>query len=184
MTRTARRAALLASLALALLTAGCGGDDEPEPAATTQAQTATTTPREATTEETTETEQATRTEDTAEAEAQPRERSRERERKQERNEGDEEEARTEVVLTGRGGKVTPTRVSVPPFLAIRVILRARDNDAYFVTLGGSGTGSGGKQRSELDLDGLRPGKRYEGRYFVNGRPSGPVLIVADAEGGP
>ena len=182
MTRTARRTALLASLALALFAAGCGGDDEPEPAATTPAPTATTTPADETTEETT-TAETTEAEDTTEAEEQPRARKPKRKRKRERDEGDEEEARTEVVLTGRGGKVTPRRVSVPPFLAIRVILRARDGDAYFVTLGGSGTGSG-KKRSKLDLDGLRPGKSYDGRYFVNGRPSGQILIVADAEGGP
>ena len=161
---------------------GCGGDDEPEPVATTEPPAVSTLP-EMTVPETTE---ETTTEATTETEEQPRqrERSRERERTRERDEGDEEEARTEVRLTGRGGRVTPRRVSVPPFLAIRVILRARDGDAYFVTLGGSGVGSGGKGSTELELEGLRRGRRYDGRYFVNGRPTGRILIVADAEGGP
>ena len=96
--------------------------------------------------------------------------------------GDEEPARSEAVLTGRGGRITPAVVRVPPFIAIRVELRSADGRSYGLVFGGETLGvRGGPTSVSTTLDGLRPGRAY------NGRPKGggsPVRIEASAEPGP
>ena len=40
--------------------------------------------------------------------------------------GDETPIATQALFTAKGGKVTPSRVRVPPFIAVRVVLQALD----------------------------------------------------------
>jgi hypothetical protein len=76
------------------------------------------------------------------------------------------------MFTGRGGKITPRVIRVPPYLAIRAELRSADGRRYTIRFGGRELRSGGS----LELDGLRPGARLKG--------SGGVVIEASAEPGP
>ena len=94
--------------------------------------------------------------------------------------GDEEAATSEAVLTGRGGKIGPLVVKVPPFIAIRVVLRSGDGKPYVVTIGGKTLRAGFKgAKPSATFDGLRPGKRLLGSAV-----SGRVVIEASAEPGP
>lgn len=97
--------------------------------------------------------------------------------------GDEEPARTQAELTGRGGRIAPRVVRVPPFIAIRVELRSADGRTYELRL---------KRRAlradrdvaaaTTDVAGLRPGKRLVAQP-VNGAGNA-VVIEASAEPGP
>lgn len=94
--------------------------------------------------------------------------------------GDEEPARSEVVLTGRGGRVGPPLVTVPPFLSIRVVLRSADGKAYTVRFGNRAVRAGAAGgASSASFDGLRPGRR-----LVGAAAAGRVVIEASAEPGP
>jgi hypothetical protein len=98
-------------------------------------------------------------------------------------EGDEEAIRSEAVFTGRGGRLTPPEVRVPPYIAIRVILRSPDagrDQSYTLTIGGRRLAIGHTRTvDEAELDGLLPGRAYRGRS-----PQGAVRVVASAEPGP
>ena len=96
--------------------------------------------------------------------------------------GDEEAIRTEALVTGRGGRLRPGRIAVPPFIAVDVRLASGDGATYRAAVNGrSLTAAGGKPASVL-LEGLQP----DGRYTLRGEgASGAVEIVASAEpGGP
>ena len=94
--------------------------------------------------------------------------------------GDEEPIRSEVVLTGRGGRIGPLLVKVPPFVSIRVRLRSGDGKPYLLRFGGRVLKAGIKgSRSSVTLAGLRPGRRIVGVAL-----SGKVVIEASAEPGP
>jgi hypothetical protein len=156
-------------LAAALAVAGCGGDDEPaETTAGTTADEAPTTMGETTAEttDTTETEEAeTETDDETTS---PEE--------QEGGAGDEEPIRSEAVITGGGGELSPRRIQVPAFIAVGVILRSGDGRAYTLRIGGETLRvNGSRRRDEATLEGLRPGEEYRG---------GGVRIEATAEPGP
>lgn len=97
----------------------------------------------------------------------------------EEQQGDEEAIRSEAVFTGRGGRLTPSEVRVPAFIAIRVILRSTDGGAYSLTINGTRMSIEGDTTDELELDGLLPNKAYAGRS-----PQGNVRVVASAEPGP
>ena len=99
----------------------------------------------------------------------------------EEQQGDEEPIRSEAVFTGRGGRLTPREIRVPAFIAIRVILRAADDQSYSLRIGGEqlSIGGGGTGLDEIDLDGLLPNKSYAGKS-----PQGDVKVVASAEPGP
>lgn len=99
----------------------------------------------------------------------------------EEQQGDEEPIRSEAVFTGNGGRLTPRRIRVPAFIAIRVILRASDGGSYTLRIGGEtlSIGGGGTGVAELDLDGLTPNESYSGKS-----PQGNVEVVASAEPGP
>jgi len=94
--------------------------------------------------------------------------------------GDEIPARSQALITGRGGRLSPRRVFVPPFISVRVELRSADGAEY--TLEGAGkriTAGGGVARTTADFDGLRPGRR-----LVLSGPTGRVTVEASAEPGP
>jgi hypothetical protein len=161
------RAAAACALAAVALAAGCGGDDEDEPTEREPAATAPTAP------------QATRAEETAP----PATEEGETTAPPEENQGDpeaEEPVRVEAVFTGRGGRISPARVNVPPYIAVRVILRSADGRPYQLRVAGATltVGPGNRSRS-VQLDGLQPQARYtaagNGQRFV---------ISASAEPGP
>lgn len=153
-----------------MLLAGCGGDDEGSKATKTATaeQTATQT---ATTETATAPTETTETGNTSTSpEDQPG------------GQGDEEPARSQALFTGRGGRVRPTVVRVPAYIAIRVVLRSGDGAAYALRFKGHVIQVNGSKRSvTADFAGLRPGKVLAGSG-VNG--SNAVRVEATAEPGP
>ena len=95
--------------------------------------------------------------------------------------GDEGAARAPAMFTGRGGRITPRVVRVPPFLAIAIALRSADGRKYTLRFEGFTVGSDKLGRSRPEISGLRPGERVVGKP-VGGGP--PVVIEASAEPGP
>jgi hypothetical protein len=94
--------------------------------------------------------------------------------------GDEVPASSQALITGRGGRLHPTVVRVPPFIAIRVELSSTDGVEYELAGGGRDVKAGGEIRSaSTTYEGLRPGKR-----LVLSGPQGKVTIEATAEPGP
>jgi hypothetical protein len=96
--------------------------------------------------------------------------------------GDEQPARVPASFTGRAGRISPSAVHVPPYIAVRVTLRSGDGRAYGLRFGGALVrGGGGRGTGSATLNGLRPGKSVTGEPVGGGSP---VRIVADAEPGP
>ena len=94
--------------------------------------------------------------------------------------GDEVPASSQALITGRDGRLHPTVVRVPPFIAIRVELKSADGVEYELAGGGRDVKAGGEiQSASTTYDGLRPGKR-----LVLSGPQGKVTIEATAEPGP
>lgn len=94
--------------------------------------------------------------------------------------GDEVPASSQALLTGRGGRITPRLVRVPPYIAIRVELRSADGRRYRLAAKGRSVEVGGQiSSSSAVFDGLRPGRR-----LVLRGPSGRVAVEASAEPGP
>lgn len=182
---TARRslrtagAALLGCAALAL--GACGDDDEgrveQDTASTTTAPSTTPTD---TAPVTTETEPKTEPEAAPEpgggggtGGAAPGE-------EQEGGAGDEIGASSQALVTGRGGKLAPRVIRVPPFIAIRVELRSADGRTYELGARGKTLRADGDIASaSTTFAGLRPGRR-----LVLTGPSGRVVVEASAEPGP
>lgn len=189
-------------LLLAGAVAGCGGDPEPgeraaapsrsttardaQGTATTPEPTSTATPA---LEPSTRSEAAPETEPAPEAEPRldtttapeedggagaPEDLRRERE-EQQGGAGDEQAIRTDVRLTGRGGRIRPPRVSVPGFIQVRLLLRSADGASYGLVVDGRRLRAG----RSLTLPGRPSGERYVGR----GTPSGRVVIDFSAEPG-
>jgi hypothetical protein len=164
----------------ALALSACGGDDEDKAktgASTTEATETTDSMGTVTAPEKTETEkQDTETEGSGSGGtggASPGE-------EQEGGAGDEVAASSQALITGRGGKLSPGLIRVPPFIAIRVELRSADGVEYKLRAGGKTVSAGGEIASaSTTFDGLRPGKR-----LVLTGPSGRVVIEASAEPGP
>ena len=168
-----------ALICVALVAGGCGDDDEGRveqdtASTTTSPSTTPTDTAPATTE--TEAEPETETEEQGSGGtggASPGE-------EQEGGAGDELEANTQALFTGRGGKISPRVVRVPPFIAIRVELRAGDGRAYELRARGRTVRVDGDVSStSTSFAGLRPGKR-----LVLTGPSGRVVVEASAEPGP
>jgi len=165
-----------AAAALALLAAGCGGDDEqktrPPAGGETASRTATEPGRDTSTTRTQTATEPTRTESNGKGKG-PED--------QPGGAGDEEPARSQALLTGKGGRITPRLVQVPPFISIRVELRSADGRGYSLRIGGRRLAAGGSLRSaSVTLDGLRSGEAYVGR----GSDGGRIRIEASAEPGP
>ena len=96
--------------------------------------------------------------------------------------GDEEPARSQALFTGRAGRITPRIVRVPAFFSVRVVLRSADGQKYGLRIGGRTLRAGGTLGSSgVTLDGLRPGRAYEGRELNSGVK---VRVEATAEPGP
>jgi hypothetical protein len=163
------RLVLAAAAATAVVAvSGCGGDDEPEAEKTeTGGAKAQTTER-------------TR----AETDGKPRRKGGGTPSPEDQpgGAGDEEPARSQALFTGRGGSVTPRRVRVPPYIAIRVELRSADGRSYALRFGDRTVRAGGELGSaSTTFAGLRPGRSLKGQLVGGG---GAVRIVADAEPGP
>jgi hypothetical protein len=179
-----RSAALAVTVAIALSLAACGGDDEGETtegggAATERIESVATGTAPAKTGTTTDTETAPADGDEAEgggAEAPGGDSPED----QPGGAGDEVPASSQALITGRGGKLHPTVVRVPPFIAIRVQLRSADGIEYRLSGDGGRVAAGGEVESaSTTFEGLRTGER-----LVLTGPQGKVTIEANAEPGP
>jgi len=178
-----RGSLLLAVLLAAVALAACGGDDE-DGGATTAATTPTaTTPVETTATAPAPTPPRTETERTDTAGEQgggavaPDRTAPER---QPGGAGDEVPASSQALITGEGGRLSPSTVRVPPFIAVRVVLVSEDGVEYELSGGGETIKAGGEIRSASALyEGLRTGER-----LVLSGPQGRVTIEANAEPGP
>jgi hypothetical protein len=99
---------------------------------------------------------------------------------QEGGAGDEVPASSQALITGEGGKLSPGVVRVPPFIAIRVVLRSADGVEYELSGGGKTVKAGGEiESASKTFEGLRTGER-----LVLRGPQGNVAIEANAEPGP
>jgi hypothetical protein len=94
--------------------------------------------------------------------------------------GDETPISTQALFTGRGGKITPQKIEVPPFIAVTVVLRSADGKTYSIEANGHGMATNG--RAQLKL----PGLRAEKRYVIKNNSGTPatLIIEANAEPGP
>jgi hypothetical protein len=96
--------------------------------------------------------------------------------------GDEEPIRTEAVVTGRGGRISPRVVRVAPFIAVRLQLRSGDGRSYGLRVAGEQLRVGPERRRDSALlEGLGHGERYVARPIGTGNR---VTIEATAEPGP
>ena len=167
-------------MGVTLALGACGDDDEgrveQETVATSTSTSPSTTPTDtapARTEEQTATEPPETERSGPTGGASPGE-------EQEGGAGDEVAASSQALVTGRGGRLSPRLIRVPPFIAIRVELRSADGRTYEL-------GANGKTvRADRDIAsasttfaGLRPGKR-----LVLTGASGRVVVEASAEPGP
>jgi hypothetical protein len=97
--------------------------------------------------------------------------------------GDEEPSRAQALFTGRAGRITPSVVRVPPFIAVRVELRSSDGRTYSLRFGGKALRVGPQVASmATSLAGLRHGQSLTGRPL--GTSGNQVRIEANAEPGP
>lgn len=130
--------------ALALAAAGCGGDEESGDSTVATAPVVTTD--RVHTAETPEagTDTATSPED------------------QPGGAGDEEPARSEVVLDFSEQGLSPAEVRVPPFIPVVLVIRS-DGTEYDLsyTAPAAGGGANGTTEADFDIDGLRPGQTIE-----------------------
>ena len=160
-------------VALALVVAGCGGDDDSASTAPTATSETGTTPVVTTPTETetgpAETTARTETEAETETESSPEDAP--------GGAGDEEPARTLALFTARNGQIRPALVRVPAFIAVEVKLRAADGGAYALRFGSVTLRAG----EDHTFDGLRPNESIEG---VPQGAGNRVRISATAEPGP
>ncbi|MEJ7788750.1 MAG: hypothetical protein WKF29_02595 [Thermoleophilaceae bacterium] len=93
--------------------------------------------------------------------------------------GDEIPARAQAMITGRGGRLSPRVIRVPPFIAVRVELRSADGRRYRLSAAGKTLRVRGRRSDAATFDGLRPGRRL----LMTGT-GGRVVVEASAEPGP
>jgi hypothetical protein len=180
--RCSRAVAPAAALLVAALVAGCGGDDEKATGAGTGTSPATPPTRTVTipARTTPKRKGSGAPAKPGSAPAKPGKKKPASPEDRPGGAGDAEPVRSEVVLTGRGGRIGPLLVKVPPFVSIRVRLRSADGKPYLLQFGRRVVKAGLKgARSSVTLDGLRPGRR-----LVGAAVSGKVVIEASAEPGP
>lgn len=155
------------------LAGGCGGDDEGRVDQETVGRSTTATVPTETTPPRTETQsQGESTVDVPGGQTSPED--------QAGGAGDEVPARSLAQITGRGGRLSPRLVQVPPYIAVRVELRSADGAKYSLTGRGRKLQAGGDLSSAATtFAGLRPGRR-----LVLTGPQGRVTVEASAEPGP
>jgi hypothetical protein len=160
------------AVAAVLALAGCGGDDEPA------TDTAARTDTDARTE--TEAPQATVTAPgPAPTETIPPESPED----QPGGAGDEVPARSIAMFVGSRGRITPSKVRVPPFIAVRVELRSADGRSYALRFRNRTLRVGGAVATRSTVfAGLRAGEGLAGRPVPPTRNG--VLVEASAEPGP
>jgi hypothetical protein len=96
--------------------------------------------------------------------------------------GDETPAETLALFTAGDGSITPRVVRVPAFISIRVELRSGDGGSYSLTFGDKKIQVPGELSSaSTSFAGLRPGEKLVGTPTG---ASGKVTIEATAEPGP
>jgi hypothetical protein len=96
--------------------------------------------------------------------------------------GDETPIATQALFTGKGGDITPATVRVPPFIAVKVVLRSADGGDYKIEVASHELEVEAEHpKASVTLSGLRAGKRYA--VEVVGAPE-RLSIVANAEPGP
>ena len=166
-----------AGLALVLALSGCGGGEGAGGAdgrATTGAERMTSTAPPTASPEPRE---ETSTGPTGDPEASPEASSTEEERQG--GAGDERPIASRARLTGSGGRIAPRRLSVPPFIAVRLELRSEDGARYGLRVAGRQLRVGpGRPLDRATLEGLAPGRSYVARPLGAGND---VRIVASAE---
>jgi hypothetical protein len=96
------------------------------------------------------------------------------------NAGDEEPIRSPAEFTGKGGRIQPRSIGVPPFIAVMVTLRSGDSRAYTLKVAGHTLKAAPRSAASVSLPGIRPGKRY----VATTPGGGSVQVVASAEPGP
>jgi hypothetical protein len=95
--------------------------------------------------------------------------------------GDEEAIGIDAEFSGRGGKLTPRVVKVPPFIAVTVKLTSTDGRDYQLQIAGQRLTVGAARKTDsVRLAGLHQGGVYRGRLAGGGT----VRIEASAEPGP
>jgi hypothetical protein len=97
--------------------------------------------------------------------------------------GDETPIATQALFTGRGGRLSPSRIRVPPFIAVSVVLHSADGGSYAIVVDGKTlTVDSGHHGAAVKL----PGLRAQSRYVVTNKSGSPsrLTIVASAEPGP
>lgn len=177
-----RRIAAALLCAVAFGAAGCGGDEEDEPAPQDGGTETERAPEPSTTEAEPRDDQGG---EGGGAEAPPGENGEGppaggSPEDQPGGAGDEIPARSQALITGRDGRLSPRLVRVPPFISVRVELRSADGAEYILRGGGKTITAGGRTQSmSSDFDGLRPGRR-----LVLRGPEGSVIVEASAEPGP
>jgi hypothetical protein len=156
-------------MAVAVAAAGCGGDDEEKPASTGP-PAPKQQPKTGATDTIPFAETAPKSKGTS-PEDQPG------------GAGDEAPARAPAILTGKGGRIRPRVVRVPPFIAVRVELRSADGRPYALRFGRKALRVGPQVAAmSTTLGGLHQGEAVTGRPI--GGQGTAVRIVASAEPGP
>ena len=96
--------------------------------------------------------------------------------------GDEEPARVQALLTGRGGRIGPPLVRVPPYISVQVRLRAADaKGRYAVRVRGRVVRATPGRPGTATLAGLRPRQAVQARPLAGGKS---IRIEASAQPGP
>jgi hypothetical protein len=94
--------------------------------------------------------------------------------------GGTEPVRAPAMLTGRGGRITPTSVAVPPYIAVEISLSCADSGPYHLSVAGKSLSvSPAHPNASVTLPGLRPGSSY-----IATSGSQKISITPSAEPGP
>jgi hypothetical protein len=94
--------------------------------------------------------------------------------------GGSEPVRAPAMLTGRGGRITPTSVAVPSYIAVEISLASADGGTYQLAVAGKKLSvSGSHPNASVTLPGLRPGSSYKA---TGGGQT--ISITPSAEPGP
>ena len=140
-----RTSAGVLALTLMLVAAGCGDDEESGDSSVATAPVVTTDRVQTAQIPDTDTDEAGSPED------------------QPGGAGDEEAARSEVIIEFSKDGLSPTEVRVPPFIQVVLVIRSTDGTEYDLSFKApsAGGGANGTTEADFDIDGLRPGQEIE-----------------------